>query len=101
VLGDALVASGVVAVVAAGFEYKSARSSLDDAENATSLDSYNTLVDDAHGKRNVSLVLGGAGAALIVGGLVHYMHHGKSAEAHGVAIVPVSGGGLITFSGGL
>jgi hypothetical protein len=49
----------------------------------------------------VSLILGGAGAALIAGGLVHYMFHGKAGEAHGVAIVPAAGGGLITFSGDL
>lgn len=101
VLGDVLVAGGVVAVISAGFEYKSARSSLDDAENAMSLDSYNKLVDDAHSKRNVSLLLGGAGAALIAGGLVHYMFHGKHGETHSVAIVPTSGGGFITLSGDL
>jgi len=101
VLGDALVAGGIVAVVGGGIEYKSARSSIDDAANATTLDQYNKSVDDGHSKRTVSLILGGAGAALIAGGLVHYMFHGKHAETHGVAVVPTAGGGMITWTGGL
>jgi tetratricopeptide (TPR) repeat protein len=101
VLGDVLVVGGVVAVVGAGLEYKGARSSIDDASNAMTLDQYNKSLDDAHSKRTYSLILGGAGAALIAGGLVHYMFHGKHDETHGVAIVPTAGGGLITWSGGL
>ena len=101
VLGDVLVVGGIVAVVGGGIEYKSARSSIDGASNATTLDQYNKSVDDAHTKRTYSLILGGAGAALIAGGLVHYMMHGKHAETHGVAIVPTTDGGMITFTGGL
>lgn len=101
VIGDVLVVGGIAAFVGAGIEYKGARSSVDDASNATTLDQYNKALDDAHGKRNVSLILGGAGAALVVGGLVHYMFHGKHAETHGVAIVPTADGGMITWTGGL
>jgi hypothetical protein len=100
VIGDALVAGGIAAVVVSGVEYAGARGSVDDASNATTLDQYNTSLDDAHSKRTISLVLGGAGVALIAGGLVHYMFHGKHAES-AVAIVPTAGGGMITWSGGL
>lgn len=100
VVGDALVAGGIVAIVVSGVEYAGARSSVDDASNAMTLDQYNKSLDDAHGKRTVSLILGGAGVALVAGGLVHYMFHGKHAES-GVAVVPTAGGGMITWSGGL
>jgi hypothetical protein len=100
VVGDALVAGGIVAIVVSGVEYAGARSSVDDASNATTLDQYNKSLDDAHSKRTISLVLGGAGVALVAGGLVHYMFHGKHAES-GVAVVPTAGGGMITWSGGL
>jgi len=101
VVGDALVAGGVVALVGAGIEYSGARSSLDDAENATSLTSYNSLVDDAHSKRTVSVLLGVGGVALIGAGVVRFMLHDRGGETHGVAIVPTSGGGLITWGGSL
>jgi tetratricopeptide (TPR) repeat protein len=101
VVGDALVAGGVVALVGAGIEYSSARSSLDNAENATSLTSYNSLVDDAHSKRTVSVLLGVGGAALIGAGVVRFMLHDRGGETHGVAVVPTSGGGLITWGGSL
>jgi tetratricopeptide (TPR) repeat protein len=100
VVGDALVTGGIVAIVVSGVEYAGARSSVDDASNAMTLDQYNKSLDDAHGKRTVSLILGGAGVALVAGGLVHYMFHGKHAES-GVAVVPTAGGGMITWSGGL
>ena len=98
VLGDVLVVGGVAAFVGAGIEYKGARSSIDDAANATTLDQYNKSVDDAHRKRPMSLILGGAGAALVAGGLIHYMIHGTHAETHGVAVVPTADGGMITWT---
>lgn len=101
VIGDVLTGGGAIALVTAGIEYKSARSALDDAEHATTLADYNKLVDSAHSDRTFALVLGGAGAALVAGGIVHYMMHGKTTETRGVAIVPIAGGGILTFSGGL
>ena len=101
VIGDVLTGGGAIALVTAGIEYKSARSALDDAEHATTLADYNKLVDSAHSDRTFALVLGAAGAALVAGGIVHYMMHGKTTETRGVAIVPIAGGGILTFSGGL
>ena len=101
-LGDALVvAGGVVALVAGGIEYRSARSSLDDAENATTLTSYNSLVDDAHGKRTVSVLLDVGGVALIGAGVIRFIRHDRGGESRGVAIVPTSGGGLVAWGGSL
>jgi hypothetical protein len=101
VIGDVLTGGGAIALVTAGLEYRSARSALDDAEHATTLADYNKLVDSAHSDRTFALVLGAAGAALVAGGIVHYMMHGKTTETRGVAIVPTAGGGILTFSGGL
>jgi hypothetical protein len=99
-LGDALLATGVVGLAGAGFEFRAARTSIDDSAHATTLAQYTHAVDDAHHKRTYSLIIGGAGAALVAGALVHYKLHGKHAESH-VAIVPASGGGILCWTGGL
>lgn len=98
-LGDALVLGGVAAGAVSLVMYAGARSSLDDAENATTLPDYRDAVDDAKSKRNVSLVLAGGSVVLIGAGILRYRlrSHG---EAHGVAIAPSSGGGMITWTGG-
>jgi len=56
-LGDGLVVAGVAAAVVGVIEYRAATSDLDNAETAGSLARYDQLVDDAHGKRTVSVVL--------------------------------------------
>jgi hypothetical protein len=99
-VGDALVGGGVVALVASGLEYRAARSKLDDAEHAANLADYSKSVDSAHSDRTISVVLGVAGVALVAGGVVRYVMHGKTSAEH-VAIVPMAGGGMISISGGL
>jgi hypothetical protein len=102
VLGDVLVGGGVIALVTSGLEYKSARSALDDAEHATTLADYNKHLDTASSDRTFSVVLGVAGVALVTGGVIHYMMHGKiTGETRNVAIVPTAGGGMLTLSGAL
>jgi len=100
VIGDALVAGGVAAAVTGIVVYQSARSDLDAAEKSGTLAGYQQLVDDAHGKRTISLVLVGGGLALAGAGLVHYVVHRSGHETHGLAIAPAHGGGLVTWSGG-
>lgn len=99
-LGGALVGGGVVAAAAGVVFYLGARSDLDDAEQAMMLPEYDEHVDSARNKRLVSVVLFGAGGALIVGGVVRYMTRGESGESTQVGVVPTSGGGLITWTGG-
>ncbi|HEX2687455.1 MAG TPA: hypothetical protein VHN14_12600 [Kofleriaceae bacterium] len=101
-LGDGLVLGGAVATVVGLVEYGSARSDLDTAEDrtrTTNLARYHELVDSAHGKRLASVVLVGAGGALIAGGILHYVLHGRTTETRGVGIAPAHGGGVVTYEG--
>lgn len=101
-LGDGLVLGGVVAAVVGVFEYRSAVSDLDAAEDhssAPTLARYNELVDRAHTKRTASIVLLGAGGALIAGGVVRYVLHDRTAEVRGVGVAPAPGGGVVTYAG--
>lgn len=99
-VGDGLVVAGVAAAVVGFIEYRGATSDLDNAETAGSLARYNQLVDDAHGKRTVSVVLFAGGAALVGAGIARYVLHDRGRESHGVAVVPAQGGGLLTWTGG-
>lgn len=99
VLGDALVLSGIAAGAVSIVMYTGARSSLDDAESAATLDDYESNVADAKDKRTYSLVLAGGSAVLIGAGILRYKLRDKG-EARGVAIAPTRGGGFITWTGG-
>lgn len=101
-IGGALVAGGAVAAILALVEYRSAVSDLDaagDRAATTSLARYHELVDRADGKRTTSIVLAGAGAALISTGVVRYVLHSRTLETHDVAIAPARGGGVVTYGG--
>jgi len=101
-LGDGLVLGGLVASVIGLVEYRSALSDLDAAEDrstTTTLDRYNELVDDAHGKRTTSILLVGAGTALIAAGVVRFVLLEGSTEARGVGVAPAHGGGVVTYGG--
>jgi tetratricopeptide (TPR) repeat protein len=101
-LGDGLVIAGVTAVIVGLVEYRSAVSDLDAAEDRTAAPTvarYLELVGEAHDKRTTALVLTGVGGLLIAGGVVHHALRDRGAEARGVAVAPVSGGGLVTYAG--
>jgi len=101
-LGDGLVLGGIVATVIGVVEYRGALSDLDAAEDpvrTTSLADYNQLVDSAHGKRTASVVLIGAGGALITAGILHYVLHDRATETRTVGIAPAHGGGVVTYEG--
>jgi tetratricopeptide (TPR) repeat protein len=103
-LGDGLVLGGIVAGAVGLIELRSAQSDLDAAEDrtrTTTLARYHDLIDSAHGKRTASIVLFGAGGALVVGGVVRYALHTREAEVGGVGVAPVRGGGVITYAGSL
>ena len=98
-LGDALVLGGLAAAAVGLIEYRSAVSDLDAAEQATTLARYRALVDDAHDERTTSLVLVGAGGALVGAGIVRYALRGGTAEPRGIALAPAYAGGLVTYGG--
>jgi hypothetical protein len=101
-LGDGLVLGGIVATVVGIVEYRGAVSDLDAAEDkasAPTVTRYGELVDSAHGKRTASVVLFGAGGALITAGIIRYVLHDRATETRTVGIAPAHGGGLVTYEG--
>jgi len=102
VVGTTLVGLGVVSTIVGVVMYSSAINDLDDAEHATTYQDAETLVDDAHGKRNLGLIFGVAGVGAIAIGAFHYVHFRKTEQsrANNVAVTPtLNGGGMITYGG--
>ncbi len=99
VLGDALVLSGIAAGAVSIVMYSGARSSLEDAESAATLDEYERDVSDAKDKRMYAVILAGGSAVLIGAGILRYKLR-DTGEARGVAIAPTRGGGFVTWTGG-
>ena len=100
-VGDALVAGGVIAALVGLVEYRSALSDVDaagDRGSTTTLDRYHELVDSAHRKRTMSIVLAGAGSALIGAGIVRFVLHREATEVR-VGVAPAHGGGMVTYAG--
>jgi tetratricopeptide (TPR) repeat protein len=97
---DAMVAGGVAAGLVGIFEYRSAVQNRDRADTATNFQSYVDLVDRAHSQRATAIVFGGAGAALVLAGGLHYVLTDRRAR-HAVAIGPSQGGGVVTWTGWL
>ena len=96
-LGVALVGGGVLLGAGGAVVYAMARSDLDHAESAPTYAGYLDGLDRARGKRLAAGVLAGAGATLVVVGVVRLARHGE--RAPDVAIVPTSGGGLVSWAG--
>ena len=86
-LGDALVASGLVAGVAGIVVYRSAVADRDAADTTRNYTQYNDLLDSANSKRNIALGLGAAGIVLAGIGIEHWTFagHGEVAAAPGGA----------------
>jgi hypothetical protein len=97
-VGDVLVVGGLAAGIGSLLMYTSARGDLDDAEAAPTIDAYQQLVSQAHDRRTYSVILAGAGGALVLSGIVRFALHGSS-ETKAVAITPTTGGGLVTYGG--
>ena len=79
-------------------EYRAASSDHDKAATTHDLQMFSDLLDSADSKRTTSIVLGIAGAALVGGGVIRFLLHDRGTE-HPVQIVPMSGGGAITWGG--
>jgi tetratricopeptide (TPR) repeat protein len=98
VLGDALVGAGVVSGVVGIVFYTSARSDRSKADDVTSFQQYSDLIDDAKGNRTKAIIFGVVGAGLVAGGVVRLVMQKRKTD--GIALVPASGGGLVTWTGG-
>lgn len=97
VVGDALVGVGVAASVGGFVMYMSARGKLDDADKATTYMDHQSLVDAAHSRRTVAVILGGVGVAALGVGVWRYTQVHKQERA--VALVPTTSGGMVTWMG--
>lgn len=97
-IGDGLVGVGVVAAVTGVIFYVSARGTLDDADKATTYAAQQSLVDDAHSKRTIAVVLGGVGVAALGVGVWRWMQV-KSSGEQAVALVPRTDGGMVAWTG--
>jgi tetratricopeptide (TPR) repeat protein len=98
-LGHAFVLGGAAATVVALIEYRGALSELNSARQSHNVFRYHELVDSAHNKRTTSVVLAGAGSALIVAGIIHYALHVGTADAHTVGVASIRGGSVVTYEG--
>jgi hypothetical protein len=79
--------------------YRAAVNDLDVADASMTLAEHAHHVDDAHTMRTYSLVFAGTGLALVTAGIVRYMHHDRHEEPRSIAVMPTSGGGMLTISG--
>jgi tetratricopeptide (TPR) repeat protein len=95
-LADGLVIGGTVSALIGVVLYSQASSKLDDADAATTYQNQQSLVDDAHSQRNLSIVFDVAAAGLIGYGVYHYLHF---REAANVTVTPAPGGGAVTWTG--
>ncbi|MCX5742946.1 MAG: hypothetical protein NT062_10670 [Proteobacteria bacterium] len=98
-LGDALTAGGVAVGVVSLVLYGSARTDLDAAETAVDYAASQELVDRAHRKRTFAIVTGVGGVALIGAGLARYLLHDRGIETPAVAVLPLAGGGVVSWTG--
>lgn len=95
-IGTALVGGGVVSSIVGIVLYASARGTLSDAEDAPTYASQQDLVDDAHFKRNLSIVFGAVGVAAIGVGVWHYV---RFSSEQSVAVTPTTSGGMVSWMG--
>jgi len=98
-LGVVLLGGGVVLGVAGVATYASARSDLDAAGDAPDYQRHADLVDRAHGKRTIAVVLGVAGAGLAGAAIVRYVLVRRSSARATVGVASAPGGGLVTWEG--
>ena len=96
VIGDALVGLGIIGGIFSVVEYRAATSDRTNADRATNYQQYSDLVDSAQSKQTLAIIAGAAGAALVVGGAVHFVMADHSTK---VAVTPARGGGMVSIAG--
>ncbi|HEY6174982.1 MAG TPA: hypothetical protein VIX73_11080, partial [Kofleriaceae bacterium] len=100
-LGDGLVIGGIVAATIGLLEYRGALSDLNAAENrstTTTLARYDDLLASAHDKRTASVVLFGASAALVAGGITRFILRDRGGEVRSVSVAPARRGAVRSVS---
>jgi len=98
--GDVLVSGGLVAGAAGGWMYLTALRKLDDTDQSTSYSQHADLVEQARTDRTYALVLGGAGAGLVIAGMLRYALGDRHVLVERrVALVPTADGAAVTLGG--
>jgi len=97
-IGYGLVGGGLAATAGGLVLYRSALQRRDAADNAGSYQDFEDQLGSARSRRNVSYAVIGAGAALLIGGVLHLLLHDTGGE-HPVAIAPTTGGAIASFGG--
>lgn len=99
VLGIAMFAGGGIALGGSVALYLVARSTRSDADRAGSLEEYNDLYDRAARLRWMSYGAAGLGLGLVTVATLRVMSGSKEKSQPSIAIVPLSGGSLVSWSG--
>jgi len=99
VLSIVLFVGGGVAISGAGAMYLVSRNYADDADHATSLEDYNDKYDSSRRLKWISFATAGVGVGLITWGVIRVVGGGNDTETKQVAVTPISGGSMISFSG--
>ena len=96
--GDTLVVLGLAGVAVGGVMLMSASSASSDSKTAATYDQFKALDDKAKSRGMVGVIAAGAGAALILGGVIRYATRSSSTEATTVTgwLDPHSSGIAIT-----
>lgn len=98
-LGLGLTGGGAVLTIVGLVMYSSARGKIDDAESADDYGKSQSLYDDAKSQRTTGVVITVIGLAATGAGVWRLMKK-RSEQQTGVAFVPTTTGGLVTYSGG-
>ncbi|MGE5183245.1 MAG: hypothetical protein ACM31C_14345 [Acidobacteriota bacterium] len=96
-IADALVGGGVVAGIAGALLYRAALADYDRADAATDYAAHHAAIQDGRSARDEALIAGGAGVALVAGGILYHVLHARGDEPR-VSVAPARGGGAVTWS---
>ncbi len=99
VLSIVLFAGGGVAISGAAATYLVARAERSDADNAPTLEEYNDKYDSSRRLKWISYATAGVGVGLITVAVIRVIGGGNETESRQVAVTPVQGGSLISWSG--
>ena len=98
-VSDGLVAAGVVAGIAGLVVYRGASGKRDAAEAFSDYQAYAAQIDRARSQRDVALVLGATGVALIAAGGAYFFLSERGGREQTVLVAPGADGGVVSWSG--